>query len=835
MRAGTAPDSHGGAPMLKTAGTARRSRLRPALVVAVAAGVLAVGAGQASAAPGLRAAARPGAASPAGTITTVAGGVGGPAKATTVPVYGPLGVTFGAGHVYIAAGTVVRAVNPRHDWLTTPAGTGTPYPPIGNGGLATAANLYTFGTAVDGSGNLVIADSKHSQIQVVAAKTGTFYRQPMTAGHIYRVAGRSTPGFSGDGGPATTAQLRSPEDVAVDGAGNLVIADSRNDRIRMVAERTGTFYGQAVTAGDIYTVAGGGTGGLGDGGPATGAELGFPQKVDVDGAGNLLIADFFNGRIRVVAGSTGAFYGQAMTAGDIYTVAGGGASYPGDGGPATSALIPTPKGVTVDGAGNLLIADSTGERISAVAARTGTFYGQAMTAGDIYTVAGNGKVGNDGDGLPATHARLDHPHDVAVDSAGNLLIDDYLNARIRLVAAHSGRSYGQAMKAGHIYSIAGTGIYPPTFFGDGGPATHALLSFPWGLARDAAGNLVIADQSNGRVRVVAATTGSFYGQAMTAGDIYTVAGGGTSFPGDGGPATSAALNGPVGVAVDGAGNLVIADTGNNRVRVVAATTGSFYGQAMTAGDIYTVAGGGTSNPGDGGPATSAALDGPRGVAVDGAGNLVITDTFHQRVRVVAVRTGTFYRRAMTAGDIYTVAGNGGLGFSGDGGPATHAELANPALAIVDGAGNLVIADDDNSRVRVVAARTGTSYGQPMTAGDIYTVAGGGTSLGDGGPATRAELSEPEAVTFDGAGNLVIADSGNSRVRVVAAHAGTFYGQAMTAGDIYSIAGTGSSSFSGDGGPGTKADAGTPVGVVAGSRGSVLFADGINNRIRMVSG
>src|SRR6185437_61519 len=284
---------------------------------------------------------------------------------------------------------------------------------------------------------------------------------------------------------------------------------------------------------------------------------------------NLLIADFFNGRIRVVAGSTGAFYGQAMTAGDIYTVAGGGASYPGDGGPATSALIPTPKGVTVDGAGNLLIADSTGERISAVAARTGTFYGQAMTAGDIYTVDGNGKVGNDGDGLPATHARLDHPHDVAVDSAGNLLIDDYLNARIRLVAAHSGRSYGQAIKAGHIYSIAGTGIYPPTFFGDGGPATHALLSFPWGLARDAAGNLVIADQSNGRVRVVAATTGSFYGQAMTAGDIYTVAGGGTSFPGDGGPATSAALNGPVGVAVDGAGNLVIADTGNNRVRVVA--------------------------------------------------------------------------------------------------------------------------------------------------------------------------------------------------------------------------------------------------------------------------
>jgi trimeric autotransporter adhesin len=758
--------------MLRTARTARGGRLGLALAAVVTAGVLATGAVPAGAALGLPGAARPGAASPAGAITTVAGGVGGPAKATTIPVYGPLDVTFGAGRVYIAAGAVVRAVNPRHDWLTTPAGTGTFLPPIGDGGPATAANLYTYGTAVDGSGNLVIADSQHSQIQVAAAKAGTFYGQPMTAGHIYRVAGRSTPGFSGDGGPATSAQLRSPEGVAVGAAGNLLIADSRNNRIRMVAEHTGTFYGQAVTAGDIYTVAGGGTGGLGDGGPATQAGLGFPQKVAVDGAGNLLIADFFNGRIRVVAGSTGRFYGQAMTAGDIYTVAGGGTSYPGDGGPATSAFIPTPKGVAVDGAGNLLIADSTGERISAVAASTGTFYGQAMTAGDIYTVAGNGKVGNDGDGLPATHARLDHPHDVAVDGAGNLLIDDYLNARIRLVAAHSGLSYGQAMKAGHIYSIAGNDVYPPTFFGDGGPATHALLASPVGLARDAAGNLVIADPGNNRIRVVAAATGTFYGQAMTAGDIYTVAG-------------------------DGIGEF----------------------------------------SGDGGPATSAGLSAPQDAALDGAGNLVIADTRDSRIRVVAGRTGTFYGQAMTAGDIYTVAGNGGLGFSGDGIPATHAELANPSVTIADRAGNLVIADNSNNRVRVVAVRTGTFYGQAMTAGDIYTVAGSAVQgfAGDGHPATRAELSAPQAVAFDRSGNLVIADTENSRVRVVAEHTSSFYGQAMTAGDIYTIAGTGSISFSGDGGPGTKAAAGIPEGVVAGSGGSLLFSDAINSRIRMVSG
>ncbi|HEX4060626.1 MAG TPA: hypothetical protein VHY58_06345, partial [Streptosporangiaceae bacterium] len=245
--------------------------------------------------------------------------------------------------------------------------------------------------------------------------------------------------------------------------------------------------------------------------------------------------------------------------------------------------------------------------------------------------------------------------------------------------------------------------------GDGGPATSAELYFPQGVAVDGAGNLVIADTTNGRIRVVAASTGTFYGKAMTAGHIYTVAGtDGQGFSGDGGPATSAELYFPQGVAVDGAGNLVIADTTNNRIRVVAASTGTFYGKAMTAGHIYTVAGDGTAGfSGDGGPATSAGLHGPDGVAVDGAGNLVIADTFNQRVRVVAGSTGTFYGQPMTAGDIYTVAGNGTVnghgiaGFSGDGGPATSAELYYPEEVAVDGAGNLVIADSGNNRIREV--------------------------------------------------------------------------------------------------------------------------------------
>jgi hypothetical protein len=189
---------------------------------------------------------------------------------------------------------------------------------------------------------------------------------------------------------------------------------------------------------------------------------------------------------------------------------------------------------------------------------------------------------------------------------------------------------------------------------------------------------------------------------MTAGDIYTVAGNGTQgFSGDGGAATSAELNAPNDVVTDGAGNLVIADTLSNRIRVVAATTGTFYGRAMTAGDIYTVAGNGTAGfSGTGAPATSAELNEPQGVTVDGSGNLVIADSMNNRVRVVAESTGTFYGIAMTAGDIYTVAGDGTFGFSGDGGPGTHAALSYPDAVAVDGA-SLLVADQDTSRIRQV--------------------------------------------------------------------------------------------------------------------------------------
>jgi trimeric autotransporter adhesin len=396
-------DRAGRLARLQRAGSARRTgRLAAVAAVATAAAMapaaaLASGGGRAAPAghPARAVAAT-------GVISTVAGGVGGPGAALNVALPAPCGMALAGGNLYVADQGSVRKVSGTGS-LTTPAGTGV-VGRLGDGGPAVRASLGTCGLAVDHAGNLVIADRNNSRIRVVAATTGTFYGRAMAAGDIYTVAGNGTPGFSGDGGPATAAELQNPWDVRVDGAGNLVISDQPNHRIRVVAASTGTFYGRAMAARHVYTVAGGGTANPGDGGPATSANLASPAGVALDAAGNLVIADSGSARIRVVAVSTGTFYGQAMTAGHIYTVAGNGLTgVSGDGGLATSARLNSPTDPALDHAGNLVIADSKNHRVRVVAASTGTFYGRAMTARHIYTVAGNHK------GSPVTAARRPRP------------------------------------------------------------------------------------------------------------------------------------------------------------------------------------------------------------------------------------------------------------------------------------------------------------------------------------------------------------------------------------------------------------------------------------------
>ncbi len=763
-----------------------------------------------------------------GTISTIAGGVGGPAPARTVAfANGPTGLAYAGGHLYVTD-AYVRAISMRTGGLTTPVGAyslpslGFPHIPVRDGHPAVDANTSPDGVDVAADHNLLVADTFNGRVRVVAAKGGTFYGVAMKAGDIYTVAGNGSTGFSGDGGPARKARVNLPMAVAADQAGNLVFADSHNNRIRVVAARAGTFYGVAMKAGDIYTVAGDGKAGFsGDGGPATRAELQVPSDVAVDGAGNLVLADRRNDRVRVVAARAGTFYGVAMKAGDIYTVAGDGkAGFSGDGGPAIRAELDRPEAAAVDGAGNLVVSDTRNDRVRVVAARAGTFYGVAMKAGDIYTVAGDGKAGFSGDGGPAAEAKVNHPFGVLADGAGNLVLADTFNGRVRVVAARAGTFYGVPMTAGDIYTIAGVGLNRSSGIGD--PAAKAVLNLPNGVAVDHNGNLLVSDTQSNMVWAKAARTGTFYGQHMTAGDVYSIAGDGTrGFSGDGGPAISARLDSPWNLAVDHAGNVLMTDVANLRVRVVAASTGTFYGRRMTAGDIYTVAGDGVAGqPGNGRPATKTHLDVPRGIAVDRTGNLVISTIDDHRVQVVAVKTGTFYGQRMTAGDVYTVARSG---------------LLDPQELALDRAGNVVVADEFENQVRVVAASTGTFYGKHMITGHLYPVAGDGTEgfSGDGGPAAKAELNACDGVAVDHAGNLVIGDTLNNRVRVVAASTGTFYGQHMTDGDIYTIAGDGPPGFSGDGGLATKAWLAPEV-VVLDRRGDLIVADTTNERVRRIT-
>jgi sugar lactone lactonase YvrE len=584
------------------------------------------------------------------------------------------------------------------------------------------------GAAIDASGNIYIAEALMNRVRRVSA----------TSVIVTTVAGTGTAGFSGDGGPAAAARMSTPSAVAFDRAGNLYIVDSDNHRVRRVDAAS-----QIIT-----TFAGGGSPGvLGEGGPATAAGI-SPVAIALDASDNLFISDPVSNRVRRVDAATRV----------ITTVAGtGDRGFAGDGGPAGAAKFDAIRGLAFDSAGNLFIADMINERVRRIDAATKV----------ISTVAGTGVIGYSGDGGPATAAMLALPQTVAVDGAGNLYIADTDNARVRRVDATTGT----------ISTVAGTGT--GGFSGDGGPASAAVISYSTSVTLDISGNLYIADTGNLRIRRIDRTTNV----------ISTVAGG----PGDNVPATAAVLLGPRDVALDAAGNVYIADQLNHRIRRVDAST-----RVLT-----TVAGTGTGGfSGDGGPATAAKLFSPFGVAVDARNNIYIADDDNYRVRRVDGVTGT----------ITTLAGNGTNGFSGDGGAATLASLGEVAAVAVDASGNVYIADPGNARIRKVDS-----------AGVITTFAGGGNTLGDGGPATSA-IVFASAITIDAAGNLYIAESGPGLIRKV---------DAVTK-IITTVAGGGPFTATEDGLPATAASLRSPNGIAVDSAGNLYISEANGNRVRKVS-
>lgn len=705
-------------------------------------------------------------------ISTIAGG--GPLPTPVLSVNASIGdpprvAVDAAGNFYFGSMHSVFKVDVNGN-LTLVAGNGrSGY--TGDGGAATAAQLeYPDGIAVDASGNVYVADMAANVVRVIAP-TGT----------ISTYAGQGAAGYTGDGGPAKQAQLNTPKGLALDSAGNLYIADAGNNVVRKVSK-----------SGALATVAGNGsTGYSGDGGPATGAALDDPEGVTVDPSGLLYIADTFNNRVRVVS-----------LGGTIQTAAGTGiSSYSGDGGAAANAGLFLPTDVASDSGGNIYIADYGNSRIRQVAQgkiqsvvgsnSTSVIFNQAPattirlngptglavdSSGDIFiaeggigtgsglgigdykiwkinsvgvvsTGAGNGIENYSGDGGQATSAQLNTPTNLVFDVVGNLYIADSANNRVRKISP-----------TGVITTAAGTGV--AGYSGDGGAATSAMLNGPEGLASDADGNVYIADTQNNRIRkllpngtiisIAGNGNASFYGDGGPAnsasihapqglysagggyiyiadtgnqrirellpnGNITTVAGNGKlGSAGDGGEALSAELNLPTGVALDSAGNLYIADQGNNRVRSISPN-----------GVIFTFAGAGSAL-GDGGPAMTAQLSAPASVAADAAGNVYISDTGNNRIRLVS------------GGTIKTLAGTGVCCYSGDGGPASAAQLNSPSGLVVDSSGRLFAADTGNNAVRLI---------QPAPSGGLPTV----NAVANGASNQTGAVAGGEIVVIFGSG------------------------------------------------------------------------------------
>jgi trimeric autotransporter adhesin len=702
------------------------------------------------------------------TISTVAGGA--PANGvspTAAPIEGPQAMVRDAsGNLYVVTdiGVIYKvAAGTPAPLMSIYAGTNLRgFSP--NGTLATAAlTSAPTGAALDVNGNLYFSDQNNCVVREIVAASGV----------VNTVAGTADVcNYSGDGGLATSAELSFPQEVALDGLGNLYIADIGNSIIRRVD----------LTTGIITTYAGNGTAGFPTNGAlATSTSLNGPIALAVDTGGNLFIADENDNVVcRVDA-----------TSKIITIVAGTGVfGYSGDGGLATSATMRAPDGVAVDGSGNIYISDSESAVIREVFSPT-----NPTMRNEITTIVGTGTFGFIGDGA-ARSIELTNPAGLFVDPpSGNLWIADYWSNRVRM--------YNATTQI--VSTVVGSGAV-----GDGGPATGPIVSlyYPRNPALDSNGNLFFVDAQNDRIRKISAADQT----------ISTVVG--TGIPcaqpvlpcGDGGLASAAELFQPRTVTIEPGGTLLVADDGDNRIREVDGSTGIIT-TIVGSGNLCT---GSFSGCGDGGPALSASLNDARGAVLDAAGNLYFVDAQDNRVREVD-----------TSGTITTVAGDGPTGdapvgcvpggnLSGDGGPAVNATLDCPLGLDIDASGNLYVADTDNNVIRKI------DTGTPRI---ITTIAGTGVAGngGDKGPATSATLRSPDRVSLNGAGNFFISDSGNNRIRRVDG----------TSKIITAFAGSGNFGFAGDGSAALSASFATPVGVVVTPQGNMYVGDVFNNRIRKV--
>ena len=760
-----------------------------------------------------------------GTVGT-AGSSGDNGPATSALLGNPVSFAYdAAGNLYILdkSKNAVRKVNAVTNVITTVAGVeGAANAFAGDGGSATSAKLNGPNQiAVDTAGNIYIADTGNNRVRKVTVATGI----------ITTIAGDGSTAFAGDGLAANGSQgavgLSGVNAVAVDVNGNVFVGDSGHERVREVYAATGI----------INTIAGNGVSSdTGNGGPASAATLSGPRYLAFDSRGDLVMTDRTLNNVRYIAPN-----------GNVYALAGNQTlGYTGDGGPGPSAELNVPNGAVADAWGNVYIMDTGNTAVRVVDAQSGNIYTLPFTltgtgastplsgplafavspngtfviadstnhvvrSGSLPNLFGSTPVGSaspsatftltDGNAVDTVSSwGLNHatPADFTFGSVSGCTFGTALAlygtcmAPVTFSPTAPGLRASQLLATdpqGNLSYLALTGVgtaaavavspgtiaaiagtHAPGTGGDGGAALSAAITGPAAVALDSANNIYLTGADN-TVRMVNATSGT----------ISRIAGTGTSgYTGDGAAATAATLSNPSGLAVDPTGNVFIADTGNSVVRMV----------GVEAGVIRSVTPVGL-------------LNGPKGIATDALGNLYIADTNNNVVREVIAKTSV----------IATLAGIGTASYTGDGGAATAAQLDAPAGIAVDASGNVYIADTGNNVIRKVTA-----------AGTISTIAGTGAAgnSGDGGLATAATLNGPAEIAVDTAGDLYVACIGSHSVRMISA-----------AGLITTVAGTGTTGYSGNGGLANAAALASPSGVAVDQLGNIYVGDTGNNVVRKV--
>ena len=572
----------------------------------------------------------------------------------------------------------------------TPASTPTPFP----GEISTVSSAFNttlnnpYGLAVDTLGNIYVANMFGNQVTMQVAVSGTYFGSSFVAGSTHVIAGTGAAGYSASGTTATSALLHEPTGIAVDLAGNVYITDSYNFAVEEIVNASGTYFGTAMTAGKIYTVAGGnGRGSSGINGIATSAKLNYPEGVAVDIAGNLYIADSQNNVIDLVPNAAGTFFGRSMSSGNIYTVVGTGtAGGSANGTAANASNLSMPYGIALDSSGNLYIANTNNNTIVEVPKTTGTYFGISMAAGSYYTIAGNGTAGSSGDGALATWGEINTPIRLSIDGAGNVYVADFSNYRIRVIAAQTGTPFGYCWTANDIYTLVGTGTSGDS--GDLGLSTSAQVAAVSGLAFDAVGNLYEAEQASNTVRVV--------------------------YQGAGNP--NSVLSNPFQIATDSCGNFYEADAASNQIKKFT----SNWNFVTQFGSSY--------------------LNYPIGVAVSAAGVVYVANTNDHQVEMFDTNgnhTGSFgnyaggYPEGIAINPIngkiavaYTYGSQNILEFD----PTSHAyvdtilsgQFSMPAQIVYDATGNLYVAN--HGTTSVLKVDTSNNLTTIATNGSIYVEA-----------------------------------------------------------------------------------------------------------------